>query len=76
MPACIKALTSVIVLFKTEGLNLGAHSTVKNDDSLLKDSIQVGEYFGDIEVIGGDVLALQVGNAFNHCVCFRRVLLS
>lgn len=70
---CSNALTSVIFLFETESLNLGAHSTVKNDDSLLKDSVQVRVYFGDIEVIGCDVFALQVGDAFNHSVCFGKV---
>ena len=76
MTVCINALTSIIVLFKTEGLNLSAHSTVENDDSLLKDSVQVGIDFGDIKVIGCDVFALQVGDAFNHSVCFRKVLLK
>ena len=68
MTVCINALTSVIFLFKTESLNLGAHSTVENDYSLIKDSVQVSVYFGDIEVIRCDVFALQIRDTFNHSV--------
>ena len=67
----LEFFSSVVFFFKAVSLNLSAHATIKDNDSFIKNLVQVCFDLGDIEVVLRDVFALQAA-LFNHSdlVCF------
>ena len=63
-------LAPIVILLQTVRLNLSAHSTVKNDDSLRKDFPQVCPHLPHLKVVRRDILALQAALLLNH-PCFQ-----